>query len=361
MAQTTITKSPGNAASTGSGLLPGWGSPANAKVKDGNYTSAFALAALSTVNTQTLQVNGYGFAIPVGSTISGVTATITRVGASVLSLTLGSGGSVQDNTVQLTAAPGGVTTLSLNKATGAVWGVPATDAVYGSPTDTWGVAWTTAQINDASFGVNLVASLTSGGTLSVLPAAYVDGISVAVTYSSPVILPVSLTQWAVVHQGNANVLSWQASETSQQSGQFIVERSADGRSWSDLAVVEAFSESTVSSYTYTDAAPFMNGPAYYRLRLHVTGQSDTWSTVQAISTHSTHPTVSLYPNPFVDNINISSPGSFSKVSLHNVQGQTLWIRAYGTGVNTARIPASALPAGIYFVRIDGASYKIIKK
>ena len=59
-------------------------------------------------------------------------------------------------------------------------------------------------------------------------------------------------------------------------------------------------------------------------------------------------------------IHIISPHPFSKLSLKNLQGQTLWVKEYGDGVSTAQVPAAGLPAGLYFVQVDGAIYKIVK-
>jgi hypothetical protein len=71
--------------------------------------------------------------------------------------------------------------------------------------------------------------------------------------------------------------------------------------------------------------------------------------------------VTLYPNPFHDIINITSPHLFSKLSVKDLLGKTLFVKEYADGgVSNAQIPASGLAAGIYFVRVDGVTYKLIK-
>jgi len=334
-----------------------WNTPNGALAAGGGTANAAALLTAFTGTTDYLQLTNFGFNIPVGSTIDGITAVVTKQ-ASGLNLTIGIftvTGSVTDNIVQLVGP--GVT--SINKASGANWPTSPSAATYGSSSDGWGpTVWTTAMVNSPAFGVEISANMIGNTLLGVnlIPGAAIDVVTLNVTYSLPATLPVHLQQWTAVRQGDVNVLGWQAAADAVPA-EVVVQRSPDGTQWDDLATLPASS----AHEDYTDEEPYANGPSYYRLRLHSDGQADTWSSIQVLSGKAApHPVINMYPNPFHNTINISAPGSFTQVSLRNIQGATLWVKVYPGGVNSTQIPAAGLPQGLYFVTIDGATYKLLK-
>jgi hypothetical protein len=164
------------------GLIP-WVNPANAEAQDGVYATAddngvtggYAAAASQTSSghqnwtplalsqvlgppdgtfvssapalgnlTETLQVGSYGFAVPDGSIILGIQATIEA-----------NGNQAQDAVISLMKA--GVQAGS-NKAVAGAWAVPNTSTrTYGNSTDLWGTTWTPSDINNSGFGLALQA------------------------------------------------------------------------------------------------------------------------------------------------------------------------------------------------------------
>ena len=367
---------PGTAANTalgGSSFF--WNNPSGAKAAGGGTASSSTLLAVNSGTTDYLQVTNFGFALPVGSTINGITVNITE-GSSGLSLTLLGitiNGSVNDNIVRLVGP--GVT--SVNKATGAAWPGSLATVTYGSAADVWGpTVWTAAMVNSAAFGVD-ISAVINGGVLfgiNLVPGASIDAVTVNITYSLPVTLALHLDQWSVTRQGRANQLSWQAA-TDAAPGAFIVERSANGTNWTSIATIDATAGTTDSAsnpagnpagnpgpqlYLYADEEPFATGPTYYRLRLHTDGQPDRWSAVQVLSARSANPVISLYPNPFHNMINLSAPGTFTQLTLRNNQGATIWVKEFPGGINSTQIPVAGLPQGLYFLTIDGATYTLVK-
>jgi hypothetical protein len=159
-------------------------------------------------------------------------------------------------------------------------------------------------------------------------------------------------------QGSAsgNVLQWTAS-ANDVANDFVIQRSADGVNWQDLTTITA--GTAQANYSYTDATP-LPGENFYRLQLLDAGGSTTGYSVVATVVTQTLSTIRLYPNPFTDMINISSPVAFSRVVVHDAPGRTLQVKEYGSGVNSAQISAASLPAGVYFVQVDAATYKLIK-
>jgi hypothetical protein len=119
-----------------------------------------------TGNTNTLLIEGLTFNIPTGAVIQGISVKIYR-GANRVN-------AVNDVTVKLLKAG---TAVGNNKAVGGYWpqilwnayniptgnGVPIT---YGGPTDLWGTTWTPSDINNAQFGIELIANQGSTRTTS---------------------------------------------------------------------------------------------------------------------------------------------------------------------------------------------------
>jgi hypothetical protein len=335
-----------------------WNSPNNAQTVDGSSATTATLLSVNTGTTDYLQFTNFGFSIPTGSTIDGITVNVTRK-ASGLTLVIGIfslTGSVNDNIVQLVGP--GVT--SVNKATGAAWSTSSSTASYGSSSDVWGpTVWTAAMVNSSAFGVNVSTALNGGNLLGIdlVPGASIDGVTMNITYSLPATLALHLDQWSATPQGSGCLLQWQATSDGQQ-GEFIVERSADGRTWGDLSKITALSG--YQRYAYTDEKPLAGGPTYYRLRFHSADQGDSWSPVQVLSARTVRPVINMYPNPFYNTINVSAASPFTRLVLTNAQGERLWAKQFPGGMNATQIPAFGLPPGLYFVTVDGATYSIMK-
>jgi hypothetical protein len=114
-----------------------------------------------------LDVQNFGFDIPLGATINGMVVSIERKSTS---------GTVTDATLQMLNASG--VAGGDNKAlTSTAW--PTSDALasYGGSSDSWSISPTVAMVNDADFGVRL--SITG----SLADVAYVDHVSMKVYYT----------------------------------------------------------------------------------------------------------------------------------------------------------------------------------
>lgn len=135
---------------------------------DGSFATV-AVAAGS--NGTAIQVSAFGFGIPSGATIAGITAHITHQDISA-------NGGIKDFTVGLLKAGASV---GSNMASGTQWaqGTPET-FTYGGTSNLWGTTWTPADINASGFGVQFAPKNTDilDGTATV----GVDCITVTVTY-----------------------------------------------------------------------------------------------------------------------------------------------------------------------------------
>ncbi len=152
-----------------------WSNPSNAQLSDNNYAiagSPNSSGLKTTVLSHYLKVTNFGFSIPSGATINGITVSVERKAAGL------AGGGAKDNAVRIVKA-GNIKTTDKSSAT--AW--PGGDAVatYGSSSDLWGESWTSTDINDSGFGFAISAkgiSPKSGG------AADIDQITITVDYTA---------------------------------------------------------------------------------------------------------------------------------------------------------------------------------
>ncbi|KUG09091.1 T9SS type A sorting domain-containing protein [Solirubrum puertoriconensis] len=219
-----------------------------------------------------------------------------------------------------------------------------------------------SKVEDASSApASIGAVALRQGSAQVLTA---DGIRVASAYAlarptgSP--LPVVLTRFeAALGGGNRAVLGWiTAQERNSQS--FAVERSTDGRSFTEAGRVAAAGQSTIlRHYEWVDPQP-LAGLTYYRLRqLDQDGKAEL-SPVRTVSPLGVVTrTLRVFPNPTNGaqaTLQLRGyQGQSLTVQVRNVLGQVVWTRSLTPATAEAELPLplpTALPAGAYGVSVQ---------
>lgn len=144
-----------------------WSSPSNVYADDATYATGFQDGSAAG-KTDRLKNLNFGFAIPSGATIDGITVEIDRKTSG--------GSNSSDLLVQLYKAGA---LVGSNKASATAYTTSDVTATYGGTSDLWGTTWTDADINDAAFGVCFQSEQTNsvGRTVSV------DFVRITVTYS----------------------------------------------------------------------------------------------------------------------------------------------------------------------------------
>jgi hypothetical protein len=122
------------------------------------------LVAQSKDSIAAIGVRAFGFAVPPGAQILGITVEIGRNADPTL------GGALSDEAVSL---PQGTPKANGTWPDGTPTG-PFPNSTYGSPQDTWGATWTASEINAPSFGVSLKPAGKGFGN--------VDSIGVTIAY-----------------------------------------------------------------------------------------------------------------------------------------------------------------------------------
>lgn len=126
---------------------------------------AWALTPIS----QVLKLMGYGFSVPAGSTIDGITVAVERKASANSKFEF-----VTDFSLKLIID--GSVAGDDKKDTITKW--PTTEAAksYGGVADLWGLTPTVDQVNASNFGVQFQPNCASG-------IAYVDVITITITYT----------------------------------------------------------------------------------------------------------------------------------------------------------------------------------
>lgn len=164
----TVTSTPTSCADVSGVGSRSWSNPANAQAQDTNYAT---VGVSDNEISHYLQCSGYGFSIPTGAVINGMTVTVRR-------MVDNNGGSPQDYSVRLLKASA---VQGSDYASGTTYPTSFGTATYGGGADLWGSTWSAADINNAGFGVAFSAE--KNGTSGSSRAVSVDVIGVAVNYT----------------------------------------------------------------------------------------------------------------------------------------------------------------------------------
>lgn len=154
-------------ASTGTRV---WTNTGNIFAKDGSYASTTAVVSFA-VGSHYLKATNFGFSIPSGATINGITAVFTRCGSGV---------PCQDTGVKIVK---GGTITGTDQKSGTYWSSAGTmrDDTYGGATNLWGTTWTDTDINNSGFGIVLSCASSSFKSTTT---PRVDSVTLTIDYTA---------------------------------------------------------------------------------------------------------------------------------------------------------------------------------
>lgn len=230
----------------------------------------------------------------------------------------------------------------------------------------WASAWLPNNSNIGSSPAVLVGTgaVTASG-LSFAAAAFTP--MVLSSLAAP--LPVEFANVSADCNGNSVLVSWNtASETNNDH--FVVERSTDGLSFSDVGNVHTlapngFSTSTLH-YAFTDMSAVAGATMYYRIRqVDVNGMSDHSGTVvvEPCST-SFHNYVDVIGSGTDVNVTINAElsGDYNAV-LYDARGRLVADQKIhaGEGFNSIRLDIGSIETGIYLVTVRSSNGTVFTK
>lgn len=173
------------------------------------------------------------------------------------------------------------------------------------------------------------------------------------------ILPVLLTNFTVEQQQKAVLLKWITSNEQNNKG-FIIERSVDGLSWTDIGFVPAQNANgnanTTTHYTFLDHT-VTPGKNYFRLKQVDLDGTYQYSPVRVVDWLIQTNAISVYPNPVVADVAISGLKATDVLYLYDMLGRQL--QCIKVTARTQTIDMVKLPPAIYTLVAKDASGKIL--
>ncbi len=175
-------------------------------------------------------------------------------------------------------------------------------------------------------------------------------------FEDPTVLPVTITDfWGEITNNQATV-SWKvANEVLIKA--YIVEKSTDGRTFAPIGQVTA---TKASAYSFAD--PTFSDLAYYRLKILEADGSHSYTRIIVLRQNSDNEIITVSPNPFVQDLNISLWANASKtctVSLFDISGGLHYTatKQLTQGDNSFAIKTD-IDKGLYLLKVTYKTGKI---
>lgn len=173
----------------------------------------------------------------------------------------------------------------------------------------------------------------------------------------PMILPVKLSSFNALLDRKNVTLSW-TSAIEENFSHYVLERSTDGKNFSEVAVVFAYGNTSASSdYRFKDAnVSSSSNVLYYRLRLVDMSKEASYSDVRIIrlGKEEAEAKLSTYPNPVSDQLRVTFPNAWQgkevMVQLLNANGASVQTLRISSASQTENIRMSGYSRGLYVVK-----------
>lgn len=185
-------------------------------------------------------------------------------------------------------------------------------------------------------------------------------------------LPVTMNYFEARRSNRNAQLNW-ATSSERNAWKFEVERSLEGSMFTKVNEVKAAGNSnSLLRYSYTDIAAAdvaRNGQIFYRLKMVNRDGSFTYSDVKLVRFDNLTSSITVYPNPFNNNVSIELSEEIKETATINV------VDIYGKLVASATVEPNGsnivnlsqmanLPVGVYIIKsqINGVEYthKVVK-
>ena len=184
-------------------------------------------------------------------------------------------------------------------------------------------------------------------------------------YTISSLLPVKLVGFAALLKNEAVQLTW-TTATEQSFNGFIIQRSADGKTYTDCgSVVSKGNAFAQASYTYTDKGfNVAAAVVYYRLKMVEESGRCTYSPVQVVRLQSTKgntTAVSTFPNPAKEYVLVNLPlnwqGRKITADMYNAAGVKVQHIQFSNANATEQLETARLNPGMYILQVscDGNS------
>ncbi|MEM8586376.1 MAG: T9SS type A sorting domain-containing protein [Bacteroidota bacterium] len=186
-----------------------------------------------------------------------------------------------------------------------------------------------------------------------------------IRFSSGVVLPVEYLSFEGQADRQGVLLDW-ATASEQDNDHFILERSADGRSFEAIGRIDGQGDSdSRNDYQFLDRAPH-NGQNYYRLKQYDFDGSMSMSDVVNVDFRGSEASLdfTLFPVPAQDILTLVMNSELpvgSQLEIFNVYGQIQLRSTLQENHLTYPLSVSDLPPGAYWIRVGERVRKFYKQ
>ncbi len=215
-------------------------------------------------------------------------------------------------------------------------------------------------VQTESYTILTAATLTGTFKKIVWPAGIIGTItyntnSVVLSLSGST-LPLSLLSFSGMLQSNYNKINWQTTNEINTS-HFIVQRSVNGTTFTNIGRVEATNTSGNNDYSLTDANP-INGVNFYRLQMvDIDGKTAYSSIIKIVFTGKNE--LQVFPNPAKNTITLSGLQNKGTIKIIAADGKV--VKQLTANGGSMLVDISSLAKGIYILQyINEAKTEQIK-
>jgi hypothetical protein len=170
------------------------------------------------------------------------------------------------------------------------------------------------------------------------------------------VLPVNLYAFSVQKQAAAVRLQW-TTASEQNSLDFIIEHSTDGKTWNVQGHTAAAGNSTTArNYSFIHAHP-VNGLNFYRLRQRDADGKTSYSPVRSVSFEQADKSFTVQNNRITNGrveLQVTKP---VVVSLYAQDGKLLWSKSLAAGSRS--VSMESLAKGVYYLTGNDQAVKVV--
>jgi hypothetical protein len=181
---------------------------------------------------------------------------------------------------------------------------------------------------------------------------YVESTLVKITVNNCFVNPiVNLTANAL---NTSDVMVTWSSTAKGNEIDYVIEKSRDGKDFYSVKMLKN-NRNGIENYDWMDVAP-VQGMNYYKIKVYLNGvHLSTSQIVQVMLKRDPTGSISVFPNPAKENLNIVSSRGYDQnvvLDIYNVMGQKVQTLQYGTNyIINDDLNVSNLEPGAYLIRV----------
>lgn len=182
------------------------------------------------------------------------------------------------------------------------------------------------------------------------------------------VVPVKLKDYSVRLTNGKVIIRWTTTNETNNAG-FGIERADQSQSFNEIAGVNASGSSQQDgTYEYIDDKPLKDLSFYRLVQKDFDGQKQYYEMKKIINRSSVNKII-ISPNPFKHDLSIYlnvDKAQYVSATITDINGKTVRSQygTYSEGSTEIRIKTDDLPAGIYFLKVQGKDFnethKVIK-